>query len=93
MENTDSVDITVNRISGTMGVVHTTAVVIEVTATETEDYILPNDIIQFIDGQASAVISITIINDGTVEDNEVEFLMCLYIQNQTILCTYTLSKW
>ena len=67
------ITITVNRVGEMMGDVNATVDVIDVTATEYDDYELLDDVIHFFDGQASTVISIKIINDDEQEENEVMF--------------------
>ena len=79
VEYAGTIEITVNRTGGTTGMVQVDIVSTDVTATEDEDYILPNNIIQFDDGQTSAVISINIINDNIAENEEVCYLYILFL--------------
>lgn len=62
----------VNRTGGTMGDVNVTVVATDVSATESQDYNLPVNIIRFVDGQSSAAISINIISNDMREELEVK---------------------
>ena len=84
-ENGGSVVLTVERTTGSAGVVSVEYSTQSGTATGTEDYVPDTGTLTFADGESSATITLSIVDDAAVESDEAFQVILSYVQGGATL--------